>query len=54
MGLGKGRQKYAFLPYPESDIIVAVVGRDLGLLGCLLILSLFAAFCISDCLSPEV
>ena len=44
MGLGKGRQKYAFLPYPESDFIFAVVGEDLGLIGCLGILALFAAF----------
>ena len=28
MGLGKGRQKYGFLPYPESDFIFAVVGED--------------------------
>ena len=44
MGLGKGRQKYAFLPYPESDFIFAVVGEDLGLVGCVFILALFAAF----------
>lgn len=44
MGLGKGRQKYAFLPYPESDFIFAVVGEDLGLFGCLLVLGMFAAF----------
>lgn len=44
MGLGKGRQKYAFLPYPESDFIFAVVGEDLGLIGCLGVLALFACF----------
>ena len=44
MGLGKGRQKYAFLPYPESDFIFAVVGEDMGFFGCLLVLALFAAF----------
>lgn len=44
MGLGKGRQKYAFLPYPESDFIFAVVGEDLGLVGCLSVLALFACF----------
>ena len=43
MGLGMGRQKYAFLPYPESDFIFAVVGEDLGLVGCLSVLALFAA-----------
>lgn len=44
MGLGKGRQKYAFLPYPESDFIFAVVGEDLGLVGCLGVLALFGCF----------
>lgn len=44
MGLGRGRQKYAFLPYPESDFIFAVVGEDLGLIGCAVVLALFAAF----------
>ncbi len=44
MGLGKGRQKYAFLPYPESDFIFAVVGEDMGLVGCVAILALFMAF----------
>ena len=44
MGLGKGRQKYAFLPYPESDFIFAVVGEDLGFFGCVGVLALFAAF----------
>ncbi|MDO4547298.1 MAG: putative lipid II flippase FtsW [Clostridia bacterium] len=41
MGLGQGRQKFAFLPYPESDFIFAVVGEDLGLAGCLCVLALF-------------
>ncbi len=44
MGLGMGRQKYAFLPYPESDFIFAVVGEDLGFFGCAGILILFMAF----------
>jgi len=44
MGLGKGRQKYAFLPYPESDFIFAVVGEDMGLVGCVAVLALFALF----------
>ena len=44
MGLGRGRQKYAFLPYPESDFIFAVVGEDLGLVGCTAVLLLFLLF----------
>ena len=44
MGPGQGRQKFAFLPYPESDFIFAVVGEDLGWVGCVAVLALFAAF----------
>lgn len=44
MGLGQGRQKYAYLPYPESDFIFAIVGEDLGLFGCLIVILLFIAF----------
>ncbi|MGN0778354.1 MAG: putative lipid II flippase FtsW [Aristaeellaceae bacterium] len=44
MGLGKGRQKYAYLPYPESDFIFAIVGEDFGLLGCLAVMALFVSF----------
>ena len=43
MGLGMGRQKYAYLPYPESDFIFAIVGEDFGLLGCLIVVALFMA-----------
>ncbi len=44
MGLGAGRQKYAYLPYPESDFIFAIVGEDFGLLGCVLVILMFIAF----------
>ena len=44
MGLGQGRQKFAYLPYPESDFIFAIVGEDFGLFGCLIVVALFAAF----------
>lgn len=44
MGLGLGRQKYAYLPYPESDFIFAIVGEDFGLLGCGVVIAMFVAF----------
>lgn len=43
-GIGLGRQKYGFLPYPESDFIFAIVGEDTGLLGCVCVIALFGAF----------
>ena len=44
MGLGQGKQKFAYLPYPESDFIFAIVGEDFGLIGCLAVIFLFVAF----------
>ncbi|MBR4040220.1 MAG: putative lipid II flippase FtsW [Clostridia bacterium] len=44
MGLGQGRQKFAYLPYPESDFIFAIVGEDFGLAGCTAVILLFCAF----------
>ena len=43
-GLGQGRQKFSYLPYPESDFIFAIVGEDFGLLGCTAVILLFLAF----------
>ena len=43
-GLGQGRQKFSFLPYPESDFIFAIVGEEFGLLGCITVIVLFLAF----------
>ena len=44
MGLGQGKQKFAYLPYPESDFIFAIVGEDFGLVGCTAVVMLFCAF----------
>jgi cell division protein FtsW len=43
-GLGAGRQKFAYLPYPESDFIFAIVGEDFGWVGCVAVLAMFGAF----------
>lgn len=43
-GLGQGRQKFSYLPYPESDFIFAIIGEDFGLLGCTAVIAVFLAF----------
>jgi cell division protein FtsW len=40
-GLGAGRQKIGYLPEAHTDFIFAVVGEEMGLMGVLLILTLF-------------
>ncbi len=42
VGLGQSRQKYMYLPAPQNDFIFAVVCEELGLVGALVIMILFA------------
>lgn len=42
LGLGKGRQKYLYLPEEHNDYIFAIICEELGLIGALLIILLFA------------
>ncbi len=41
VGLGQGYQKFYNLPAPHTDSIFAVLGEELGLLGCALVIGLF-------------
>lgn len=41
-GLGNSRQKHSFLPEPQNDFIFAIVCEELGFIGALLIIVLFA------------
>ena len=43
LGLGNSRQKYGYLPEPQNDFIFAVVCEELGLVGAIVILIIFAA-----------
>ena len=43
LGLGKSRQKYLYLPFQYNDYIFAIICEELGLIGALLIIALFAA-----------
>ena len=43
-GLGEGKQKLFYLPEAHTDFIFSVVGEELGLVGVLLVVSLFVFF----------
>jgi cell division protein FtsW len=41
MGLGASRQKYSYLPEPQTDFIFAIISEELGFIGGGLVLALF-------------
>ena len=43
MGFGKSKQKYLYLPFQYNDYIFAIICEELGLVGAVLIIVLFAA-----------
>lgn len=42
LGLGASRQKWSYLPNQYTDYIFAIIGEELGLIGTLVIVALFA------------
>lgn len=46
VGLGAGRAKWLFLPNAHTDFIFAVIGEELGLVGCALVLFLFGTLTV--------
>ncbi|MEO7262963.1 MAG: putative lipid II flippase FtsW [Jatrophihabitantaceae bacterium] len=44
VGLGQGTSKYGWVPNANTDYVFAIVGEELGLLGCVVVLGLFALF----------
>jgi cell division protein FtsW len=46
-GLGEGVQKVLYLPEAHTDMIFAVVGEELGLVGSLFVIGAFATFAVA-------
>jgi len=42
VGLGQSRQKYSWIPEAHNDFIFAIIGEELGLVGTVVVLILFA------------
>lgn len=43
LGLGESRQKFLWLPFAQNDSIFAVIGEELGLIGCAFVIFMFLA-----------
>lgn len=43
-GLGNSKQKYLYIPEPQNDFIFSVLAEELGFIGCVVVILLFAIF----------
>lgn len=43
LGLGASRQKFLYVPGSHTDAIYAIIGEEIGLIGCLVVIGLFGA-----------
>lgn len=43
-GLGGSKQKYLYISEPQNDFIFSIIAEELGFIGCLIIIALFAIF----------
>ena len=50
VGIGNSVQKHQWLPYAENDFVFAVVGEELGFVGAIALIALFAALVIQGVL----
>lgn len=49
LGLGRSRQKFFYIPEPQNDFIFAIIGEELGYIGCIVLLLIFV-FLIYRCI----
>ena len=44
VGLGDSKQKYLYIPEPHNDFIFSILAEELGFVGCVIVILLFAIF----------
>lgn len=49
LGIGDSHEKWGLLPNAQSDYIFAIIGEELGFLGCLVVIGLYAVLAYAGC-----
>lgn len=47
VGLGQSKQKALYMPEPHNDFIFSIIGEELGLIGCVVVIGIFAFLILS-------
>lgn len=47
VGLGQSKAKWSWLPAADNDYIFAIIGEELGLIGCLVVIALFVTLAVA-------
>jgi cell division protein FtsW len=53
LGLGNSREKWGLLPNAHTDFIFSVVGEELGLIGCVVVIALVGVFAMKGIRAAE-
>ena len=47
VGLGNSKQKALYMPEPHNDFIFAIIGEELGLIGCIVVVAIFVILIVA-------
>ena len=47
VGLGNSKQKALYMPEPHNDFIFAIIGEELGLIGCIVVIAIFVVLIVA-------
>ena len=47
VGLGNSKQKALYMPEPHNDFIFAIIGEELGLIGCIAVIAIFVVLIVA-------
>jgi cell division protein FtsW len=42
VGIGKGEQKFFYLPEPHTDFVISILGEEIGFVGLMVVVAVFA------------